>query len=267
MDHDAGADVVSQLDRWCHDGDADIVPGLSRPPSSAVLPSPPEAAARSILTSIGFLVSEQQVLSPQGASSGMFSRRLAHIRLDLGARNERDAAAAVITHEAAHCLDRGPYDFDHPWSTTPVERLHALTAQLVACFSSHTFTRTVLGIDPGPGQLALARVVTRQVVDAGAMDQTVAPDVGRRVTDVTQTLQEALTAPPWTHRPDREVAVDRGRGVMWLAVGPASVGTDPPSAPAALAAELSRQAQRRFSDDPRFTEELDRSRPAGSTTD
>jgi hypothetical protein len=262
LDHDVGAQVVSQLGRWLEDGDAEVVAGLSRP---AQIPWPAaETAARSILANIGFLVSEQRVLSPQGASSGMFSRRLAHIRLDLSARHTQHAAAAVITHEAAHCLDRGPYDFDHPWSATPAEKLQALTAQLVACFSSHTFTWGVLGIDPGPGQLALARLVTRQLAGAGAAEQAVAKDVGRRVGEVTQVLLEALEAPPWTHLPEREVAVDRGRGVMWLAVGPAAVRTDPPSAPAALAAELSRQAQRRFRDDPRFTDELDRSRPAGS---
>jgi hypothetical protein len=61
--------------------------------------------------------------------------------------------------------------------------------------------------------------------------------------------------------------VDRGRGVMWLAVGAAAREPDPPSPPAVIAADHSREAQRRFTDDPRFTAEYDRSRPALRTGD
>ncbi|MFD7155487.1 hypothetical protein ACFV9C_12860 [Kribbella sp. NPDC059898] len=197
--------VVAQLLRWFDDDAAELVPALQdfeRLPE-AMDAAVAEKAARSILAAIGFGVGEQQVLSPQGASSGMFSRRLAHVRLDLSTLNAAHPAAAVIVHEAAHCLDQGPYDFDHPWSTTPEQRLQALTAQLVACFSSHTFTSSVLGLDPGRGQLALARQVVGQLAASGAAEQAVAQDAGQRVGQVTQLLREALLAPPWTHRPER----------------------------------------------------------------
>ncbi|MCX4749327.1 hypothetical protein OG455_28115 [Kitasatospora sp. NBC_01287] len=242
-------------------------PSVSRPVEAASGPSP-ERAARDVVAAIGFELSEGPVLSPQGESGGMFSRRLAHIRIDLSVTLDGDHPAAVIAHEASHCVDPGAYDFDHPWEKTPDQVRNAVLAQLVAGLSSHGFVRAILGADPGPGQLALARhmvEVLRSSPALGTFDAADAARVGSRVADVVRTLDEARTAPSWRRRPDRQVAVDRGRGVMWLAVGPAAAPraslASPPSRPATRALALSREAQARFRDDPRFTDDLDRSRP------
>jgi hypothetical protein len=262
----ATLDVLVRLARDGRpEGDGSGVFGNGAPDAGS--PQEAEAAARSILAAVGYAVSEQEVRSPQGRSSGMFSRRLAHVRIDLAARHPDDRAAAVICHEAAHCLDPGPYDFDHPWSVTPQQRRQALVAQLVACLSSHAFVRGVLNIAAGPGQLALAQRMVHALADGAKLDPGTAQDVAGRVATVTGTMRAALAAPPWTRPATREVAVDRGRGVMWLAVGPAAEDPDPPSPPAAVAARLSREAQRRFRDDPRFTADLDRWRPVAMAPD
>ncbi|WP_422770539.1 hypothetical protein ACN28C_28155 [Plantactinospora sp. WMMC1484] len=237
-----------------------------RPPGPAS-PGAAEPVARAILAALGYQVSDGPIHSPQGRSCGMFSRRLAHVRIDLAARDPADDPAAVICHEAAHCVDEGPYDFDHPWPKTAEQRDQAVRAQLVACLSSHLFVRGELDVEPGPGQLALAGHMVRTLVNGSGLAPSDAHGIAGRVEAVTRTLRAALSAPPWVDRPTREVAVDRGRGVMWLSIGPAASTAPPPSAPAALAATLSRRAQRRFADDPRFTTELDRSRPVATTTD
>ncbi|MEU4882812.1 hypothetical protein AB0G19_20460 [Streptomyces althioticus] len=71
----------------------------------------------------------------------MFSRRLAHLRVDFSVASADDLRAAIICHEVAHALDPGLYDFDHPWVKTAEEMIQAQHAQLVACLSSQAFTR------------------------------------------------------------------------------------------------------------------------------
>ncbi|GGQ78383.1 hypothetical protein GCM10010267_46720 [Streptomyces griseorubens] len=66
----------------------------------------------------------------------MFSRRLAHLRVDFSVASADDLRAAIICHEVAHALDPGLYDFDHPWVKTAEEMIQAQHAQLV-------------GLDPG----------------------------------------------------------------------------------------------------------------------
>jgi hypothetical protein len=119
----------------------------------------------------------------------------------------------LICHEVVHGIDIGDYDFDHPWTPTPGQRRHALAAQLVACLASYAFVATVLHADPGLGQLALARQVVRELALQG-------PDVidraalGERVAAAVAVMCAALDAPPWRRPVTREVAVDRGGGVM-----------------------------------------------------
>jgi hypothetical protein len=242
------------------------IPGAPDPdaapadPDAAAAGAAAELTARGIVAAIGFELSQGQVRSPQGRSAGMFSRRLAHIRIDLAAGGGHPAA--VICHELVHCVDHGPYDFDHPWPPTRAQARNALLAQLVACLGSQEFVSTVLRVAPGRGQLALARHVVRTLDGSPETSDFDAGEVADRVAGAVQTLNEARTAPAWRHRAAREVAVDRGAGVMWLTVGPAATAAArPPSPPASLAARLCREAAARFSDDPRFTDDLDRSRP------
>lgn len=223
--------------------------------------APHEGTAERIVQSLGYILSEGKILSPQGPSAGMFSRRLAHLRVDFSMAPPDDHRAAVICHEIAHALDPGPYDFDHPWAKTAEEVILAQHAQLVACLSSHAFTRGVLGANPGPGQMNLAGHVFRALDHLGARVGLPDHGIGQRVEFVVGAMSAAMTAPAWSRTPDREIAVDRGAGVMWLAVGAAASEDRPPSEAATIAARHCAQARSRYADDPRFTADLDTARP------
>ncbi|MEU0195985.1 hypothetical protein ABZ250_40250 [Streptomyces afghaniensis] len=220
-----------------------------------------DGTAERIVQALGYILSEGEIRSPQGVSAGMFSRRLAHIRVDFSVAPAADHRAAIIGHEVAHTLDPGPYDFDHPWAKTGDEVVQAQHAQLVACLSSHAFTRGVLRADPGPGQLALARYVLQVLDHLGAHRDLPDRGIEQRVESVVGLMAEAMTAPTWEWNPEHEIAVDRGVGVMWLSVGAAASNDSPPSEVAAVAARHCAQARSRYADDPRFTADLDISRP------
>lgn len=70
------------------------------------------------MQSLGYILKQDEIRSPQGVSAGVFSRRLAHIRVGFSAAPPADHRAAITGHEVAHALDPGPYDFDHPWAKT-----------------------------------------------------------------------------------------------------------------------------------------------------
>ncbi|OPF81408.1 hypothetical protein VT50_0210070 [Streptomyces antioxidans] len=220
-----------------------------------------DGKAERIVQSLGYILSQGEIRSPQGVSAGMFSRRLAHIRVDFSVAPPADHRAAIIGHEVAHALDPGPYDFDHPWAKTEEEIVQAQHAQLVACLSSHAFTRGVLGVNPGPGQLALARYVLQVLEHLGAREDLPGRGIEQRVESVVCLMAEAMTAPTWVRSPDREIAVDRGVGVMWLSVGVAASDDGPPSGVASVATRHCAQARSRYADDPRFTADLDTARP------
>ncbi|MEV3998817.1 hypothetical protein AB0K62_24590 [Streptomyces halstedii] len=252
--------IVSEVDdvveRWGNVADGLFSAGpISTPPPTA------DGTAEQIARALGYILSEGEIRSPQGVSAGMFSRRLAHVRIDFSVASAADHRAAIICHELAHALDPGPYEFDHPWAKTTEEIIQAQHAQLVACLSSHAFTRKILGVDPGPGQMALAEYVFGALDHLGAREDLSDQGIGHRVEFTVGVMAAAMTTPEWIRPPDHEIAVDRGAGVMWLAVGPASSGESPPSEAAAVAALHCIQARSRYADDPRFTVDLDTARP------
>ncbi|MFE6915472.1 hypothetical protein [Streptomyces rubiginosohelvolus] len=252
-------DIVSEVDRVL-DHEGNVADGLFSTGSTRLSPPAAHSAAEQIAQALGYVVSVGGIRSPQGVSAGMFSRRLAHVRVDFSVAPAADHRAAIICHELAHALDPGPYEFDHPWVKTAEEIVQAQHAQLVACLSSHAFTRGILGVDPGPGQMALAEHVFRALDHLDALDGLPRRNIGRRVELTVGVMASAMSAPAWLREPDHEIAVDRGAGVMWLAVGPAASGESPPSEAAAVAALHCTQARSRYADDPRFTVDLDTAR-------
>ncbi|WP_240137694.1 hypothetical protein [Streptomyces sp. MUM 178J] len=120
---DISAEVAEVIDRWGEIGD-----GLFSVAAGETT-APHDGTAERIVQSLGYILSEGEIRSPQGASAGMFSRRLAHLRVDCSVAPADDHRAAIICHEVAHDLDPGPYDFDHPWVKTTEEVIQAQHAQ------------------------------------------------------------------------------------------------------------------------------------------
>jgi hypothetical protein len=222
-----------------------------------------EATARHVAATLGLAVSEGPVLSPQGVSGGMYSRRLAHVRVDMSVALSGDHPAALFLHEVGHCLDPGDYAFDLPWDRTLETIRGAVLAQLVACTSSHTFVAGMTGADPGPGQARVAKEMFRALESLPPGAPVDLSDLVARVAACVGIMAAAAVAPPWRETEGRQVAVDRGRGVMWLEVGPAAVSpVPPPSAVARYAADIARRTDALWRADPRFTAEFDLSRPS-----